>query len=231
MNGVHANLRAKLAEECESEGYDRMTRKDQLPIDKALALLARERISGEPAPEGAQRVLDLWRDTLGDTADHGAGGDDQRAGRPDSLRPRSRKLLAALDLAEAEVDAEPDDNSEDGDDGGEQSGQQDNSQDGEGKIRKRTGVHARRPARGNGGRGRRRRRRQIRGRRRRRRGRRPSRRPAAAPRHAPTGQRGNLPRLHTPASTRKSTPRICATPRNWRGCASNSISSCSICRA
>ena len=39
MNGVHANLRAKLSEECEAEGYDRMTRKDQLPIDKALALL------------------------------------------------------------------------------------------------------------------------------------------------------------------------------------------------
>ncbi len=39
----------------------------------------------------------------------------------------ARKLLAALDLAEAEVDAEPDDKSEDGEDGGEQSGQQDNS--------------------------------------------------------------------------------------------------------
>ncbi len=46
MNGVNANLRAKLSEECESDGYDRMTRKDQLPIDKALALLAREKLSG-----------------------------------------------------------------------------------------------------------------------------------------------------------------------------------------
>ena len=43
MHGVDANLRAKLVEECESEGYDRMTRKDQLPIDRALALLAREK--------------------------------------------------------------------------------------------------------------------------------------------------------------------------------------------
>ena len=33
MAGVAANLRARLAEECEAEGYDRMTRKDQLPID------------------------------------------------------------------------------------------------------------------------------------------------------------------------------------------------------
>ncbi|HET6610328.1 MAG TPA: cobaltochelatase subunit CobT [Rhodopila sp.] len=133
MHGVNANLRAKLTEECEAEGYDRMTRKDQLPIDKALALLARERISGEPAPEPAQRILDLWRDSLGDTADQALtemleSQEDQLA-----FARASRKLLAALDLAEAEVDAEPDDNSEDGEDGGEQSGAQDNSEDGEGQ--------------------------------------------------------------------------------------------------
>jgi cobaltochelatase CobT len=133
MNGVNANLRAKLSEECEAEGYDRMTRKDQLPIDKALALLTRERLSGESVPESAQRVLRLWRDTLGESADLAlsemmSAQDDQIA-----FARASRKLLAALDLAEAEVDAEPDDNSEDGEDGGEQSGSQDNSQDGEGQ--------------------------------------------------------------------------------------------------
>ena len=41
MSGVAANLQSKLAEECEAEGYDRMTRKDQLPIQAALSLLAR----------------------------------------------------------------------------------------------------------------------------------------------------------------------------------------------
>ena len=66
MEGVSANLRAKLSEECEAEGYDRMTRKDQLPIAAALSLLARERMSGEPSPEPARRILDMWRDTLGD---------------------------------------------------------------------------------------------------------------------------------------------------------------------
>ncbi len=133
MNGVSANLRAKLAEECEAEGYDRMTRKDQLPIDKALALLTRERLSGEAVPQSAQRVLDLWRETLGSTADLAmsemmTAQDDQSA-----FARASRKLLAALDLAEAEVDAEPDDNAEDGEDGGEQSGSQDNAEDGEGQ--------------------------------------------------------------------------------------------------
>src|ERR671917_2957556 len=69
MSGVAANLRARLSEACEAEGYDRMTRKDQLPLPAALSLLARERIIGEAAPEAAHRVLDLWRNTLGEKAD------------------------------------------------------------------------------------------------------------------------------------------------------------------
>ena len=133
MHGVNANLYAKLTEECESEGYDRMTRKEQMPIDKALALLARERLSGEPAPEAAQRVLNLWRDTLGDTADTALAEMTTAQQDQTAFARAARKLLAALDLAEAEVDADPDDSSEDGEDGGEQSGQQDTSDDGEGQ--------------------------------------------------------------------------------------------------
>jgi len=131
MAGVAANLRARLADVCEAEGYDRMTRKDQMPVAAVLSLLARERMSGQPSPEAAGRVLDLWRDTLGAVADRAltemaAAQDNQTA-----YTRAARKLLAALDLAEAEADAEPEDG-EEGDDNGEQSGQQDNSQEGEG---------------------------------------------------------------------------------------------------
>jgi cobaltochelatase CobT len=132
MDGVAQNLRARLAEECETEGYDRMTRKDQLPIAAALALLARERMSGEAAPAAALKVLELWRDTVGEQAETAlaemATAKDDQA----SFARAARRLLAALDLAEAEVDAEPDD-TEEGEEGGEQSGQQDEQQDGEGQ--------------------------------------------------------------------------------------------------
>ena len=133
MAGVRGNLMAKLAEECEAEGYDRMTRKDQLPIDKALALLARERMSGEPSPESARRILDMWRNTLGENAESALTEMMEAQEDQTAFARASRKLLAALDLAEAEVEAEPDDNTDDGDDSGEQSGQQDNSDDGEGQ--------------------------------------------------------------------------------------------------
>ncbi len=130
MAGVAANLRARLADMCEAEGYDRMTRKDQLPLPAALSLLARERITGEPAPAAATRVLDLWRQDLGDRADEAlaemaAATDDQ-----DSFARAARKLLTALDLAEAESEAESEEQ-EDGEESGENSTQQDQSGEGD----------------------------------------------------------------------------------------------------
>ncbi|MDQ1080178.1 cobaltochelatase subunit CobT [Pseudoroseomonas cervicalis] len=130
MPGVAANLSARLSETCEAEGYDRMTRKDQLPLPAALSLLARERLSGQPAPEAAQRVLDLWRHSLGEKADTAldemaAASDDQ-----DKFARAARKLLSALDLAEAEVEAEAEDD-EQAEEGAEATSQQDNSSEGE----------------------------------------------------------------------------------------------------
>ncbi len=132
MSGVSANLRAKLTEECEAEGYDRMTRKDQMPIASALALLARERMSGEASPEPARRILDMWRDTLGENADAALAEMEVAQEDQNAFARAARKLLAALDLAEAEAEAEPDDQTEEGEDGGEQSGQQEDNPEGEG---------------------------------------------------------------------------------------------------
>ena len=134
MSGVAANLRARLAEECEAEGFDRMTRKDQLPMAAALSLLLRERMSGEASPPAASRVLDLWRDTLGETADTALAEMAATQDNQVAFTRAARKLLAALDLAEAEVEAEPEEG-EDSDEGGEESGPQDSSQEGEGQSR------------------------------------------------------------------------------------------------
>ncbi|HUC16673.1 MAG TPA: cobaltochelatase subunit CobT [Acetobacteraceae bacterium] len=129
MAGVAANLRARLAEECEAEGYDRMTRKDQLPLSAALALLARERLSGETSPIAAEHILDAWRGTLGPEAETAmaelAGAQDDQA----AYARAARRLLAALDLAEAETEAEAEEGGEESEEG-EQSGAQDDSTEG-----------------------------------------------------------------------------------------------------
>ncbi|MBE9606886.1 cobaltochelatase subunit CobT [Acetobacteraceae bacterium H6797] len=130
MAGVAANLRARLAEQCEAEGYDRMTRKDQLPLTAALALLAREKLTGEPVPQSAARIVDMWRDTLGDKADEALSEMAAAQDSQEGFAKAARKLLAALDLAEAEVEAQSDEEQET-EDGSESTSQQDQNAEGE----------------------------------------------------------------------------------------------------
>jgi cobaltochelatase CobT len=131
MAGVAANLQQKLIEQCEADGYDRMTRKEQLPLGAALSLMARERMSGVASPPATERVLSQWRATIGADAEAALAEmaratDDQQA-----FTRAARKLLSAYDLAEAEAEAEPDDQPEGGDEAPEESPQQDSASEGE----------------------------------------------------------------------------------------------------
>jgi cobaltochelatase CobT len=133
MSGVSANLRGKLNEECEGDGLDRMTRRDQLPLVTALSLLARDRMDPASVPESAQKILDLWRDTLGQEAERALTELASSRADQTTYTRAARKLLAALDLAEAETDSAEDDESDGGEDGGEETSQQDNSGDSDGE--------------------------------------------------------------------------------------------------
>ena len=132
MSGVAQNLRARLQEECESEGYDRMTRKDQLPLPAALGLLAREQMSGQTSPDAAARILDSWRGTLGPAAEAALAEMADTQLDQGRFTRAARKLLAALELAEAEIESEPDNQQDDQDQGGEESGAQDNQEQNQG---------------------------------------------------------------------------------------------------
>ena len=133
MSGVAANLRARLAETCEAEGYDRMTRKDQLSAAAALGLLARERMTGQNSPREAGRVLEMWRETLGPLAEKALDELATNTHDQTAFTRSARKLLAALDLAEAEAESESDPSEDTNEEDGEQSGAQDNSEQGEGQ--------------------------------------------------------------------------------------------------
>jgi len=132
MDGVAANLNARLTENCEAEGYDRMTRKDQLPPSAALSLLARERMSGEPAPRAAQAILKQWRNDLGENADLALDELARTQSDQAAYAHAARRLLAALNLAEAETDLQQEPSEDEKEEQGEQSGAQDNATESEG---------------------------------------------------------------------------------------------------
>ncbi|ACB96983.1 cobaltochelatase subunit CobT [Beijerinckia indica] len=100
MAGVSANLNAMLEERFQRGRYAEITNQADAPIEEALALMVRERLTGLKPPKQAQTIVDLWRpfvegkagadlDKLGDTIE------DQRA-----FAHSIHKLLTSLDMAE-----------------------------------------------------------------------------------------------------------------------------------
>ena len=102
MQGVADNVTAMLADRCRRRGYDRVQDFKEIPLGEALGFLVRERITGQPSPEAARPMVELcrqWFDTKAVRVldEVGRDADDQ-----DGFARAMRRLLAALDLAEAE---------------------------------------------------------------------------------------------------------------------------------
>ncbi|MFT4784405.1 MAG: cobaltochelatase CobT [Paracoccaceae bacterium] len=70
MPGTAGNIDAKIANEAERRGYSQITTASEAPLAIAAGYLIRNLATGRPLPEGAQNVLELWREHLeGSAAD------------------------------------------------------------------------------------------------------------------------------------------------------------------
>ena len=61
LSGVSQNLTALLDERCKTRGYPGVTEKNETMLPDVIGLLAREHLTGEPSPESAKPLVDLWR--------------------------------------------------------------------------------------------------------------------------------------------------------------------------
>ncbi|MEJ0022454.1 MAG: cobaltochelatase subunit CobT [Alphaproteobacteria bacterium] len=129
LKGVSENLAAALTDKYERKGFSRMVDRASAPMADALAMLVRERLTGQAAPEVARGVVNIWRkeleDKAGATLDKLADNiDDQKA-----FAKLARDLIRDLDLGdELGEDDIDDDESEDGDQSQDQA---ENSEQGE----------------------------------------------------------------------------------------------------
>src|SRR3974390_692142 len=68
MEGVARNLTAMLKERFHRSKFDEITERADAPIEDAVALLVRERLTGMAPPQAAKRLVDLWRPLIEDRA-------------------------------------------------------------------------------------------------------------------------------------------------------------------
>ncbi|MGL4290682.1 MAG: cobaltochelatase subunit CobT [Phreatobacter sp.] len=113
MAGVAQNLTARLEDHYHRLGkYEDITDKADAPLEDALALMVRQRLTGLKAPAEAARIVDLWKDTIEAKAGPnleklvGLEGDQRAFGKA------VRELLTSLDMGD-EKGSSDDDNDDD----------------------------------------------------------------------------------------------------------------------
>jgi cobaltochelatase CobT len=124
MPGVAANLDAMLDDRFHRARYADIAVRAEAPLEDALAMIVRERLTGLRPPKNAERIVDLWRPWIEERASTELDRlslqiEDQRA-----FAGAVHKLLTALEMIdEGSLDSNPE---EENDGAGEPDGAEDN---------------------------------------------------------------------------------------------------------
>lgn len=137
MAGVASNLEAMLEDRYHRGGkYEDITDRADAPLEDAIALMVRERLTGRTPPPAARKIVDLWRDHIEDKA----GGElDALMDSVENQRAFGRSvrdLLVSLDMAdeasmERDEDDEETDDQQNPDDQEQQSGESEEQAEGD----------------------------------------------------------------------------------------------------
>ncbi|MCH9764656.1 MAG: cobaltochelatase subunit CobT [Alphaproteobacteria bacterium] len=122
FDGVAQNLTAKLEEQYAHGRFSKVQSLSEAPLEDALALLIRERLTGQRAPRKAKAIVDLWRPVIENKAGDVLAEMSRLSDDQEQFCTLLRDLIKALDLpddfsaSQSEQSQEPEDG--DGQDGG-----------------------------------------------------------------------------------------------------------------
>ncbi|WFS00391.1 cobaltochelatase subunit CobT [Rhizobium tumorigenes] len=113
MDGVAANIYSMNTEKYAKANFAGVERQEDAPLGEAMAMIIREKLTGQKPPESAGKVLDLWRPFIEEKT---AGALDAL---PDAINDQQafaramRHVLSAMEMAEDYGDDETEQNDED----------------------------------------------------------------------------------------------------------------------
>ena len=115
MTGVGDNLAAMLEDKFAKSPMAAASNREDAPVEEAVAMIVRERLTGRPAPKSAENVVAQWRDWIEDKAGADLAAlsgklDDQQA-----FARIVRDMLVSMEMAEELGDDESDDQSNEDD--------------------------------------------------------------------------------------------------------------------
>ncbi|MEM7213959.1 MAG: cobaltochelatase subunit CobT [Pseudomonadota bacterium] len=132
MKGVAANLAHMLDDKYSRQKYSGAEERSDAPLEEAVAMVVRERITGQKPPNSADQFVNLWRDWIEEKAGSRLDALSEEIEDQKAFAEAIRDLLVAFDmgdeLGEQEPDQDEDQDSEENPDEEEQEGQRDNEE-------------------------------------------------------------------------------------------------------
>jgi cobaltochelatase CobT len=117
MSGVSSNITAMLEDRYHRAAkYEDITDRADAPIEDAVALMVRERLTGLKAPPAAAKIVDLWRDHIEERAGRNLDGLADALENQRAFARSIRDLLVSLDMEDqSALDRDEDEENEDQD--------------------------------------------------------------------------------------------------------------------
>jgi cobaltochelatase CobT len=128
MGGVAKNLTAMLEDRFHRGKFDDITDRADAPIEEALAMMVRERLTGEAPPAAARKLVDLWRPLIEERAGRNLDRLERVLNNQRQFGDVVHDLLESLDMGEDRSSESDEDEGEEGED---ESQQDESGEDGE----------------------------------------------------------------------------------------------------
>jgi len=112
MPGMARNLTARIEDQYADRRFATVASKEDAPLEDALALLIRERLTGLPPPETANALVNLWRPSIEQRGAKLLRRLESLAEDQESFGRLVRDLLRALELVEESADTEDEESGE-----------------------------------------------------------------------------------------------------------------------
>jgi len=128
MGGVAKNLSAMLEDRFHRGKFDDITDRADAPIEEALAMMVRERLTGEAPPAAARKLVDLWRPLIEERAGRNLDRLERVLNNQRQFGDVVHDLLESLDMGE---DRSSDSDEDEGEEGEDESQQDESGEDGE----------------------------------------------------------------------------------------------------
>ncbi len=136
MKGVGDNISSMLEDKYQRANLAAVTRREDAPLEEAIAMLVREKLTGRAIPKSGQKTVDLWRDWIDTRAGNALDRLTGEVNDQNAYARVVRDLLVSMEMADelgdddrGQDEEEPDDDQPQGEDQAEEGGEEEEGAD------------------------------------------------------------------------------------------------------